>query len=81
MLGALCERLDAWAAAPERVVESFGSRDALRGRRIGWERAGGRTGSGEGTAMGVDPRGNLLVETGEGTIALGSGEVQLEVPR
>jgi BirA family biotin operon repressor/biotin-[acetyl-CoA-carboxylase] ligase len=82
MLGALCGRLDAWAAAPpERAVESFGSRDALRSRRIGWEGAGGRTGSGEGTAMGVDPRGNLLVETSEGTIALGSGEVQLEVPR
>jgi BirA family biotin operon repressor/biotin-[acetyl-CoA-carboxylase] ligase len=82
MLDALCDRLAAWAEAPsERVGESFGSRDALGGRRIGWEGAGGPTGSGEGTAMGVDARGNLLVETGEGTIALGSGEVQLEVPR
>jgi BirA family transcriptional regulator, biotin operon repressor / biotin---[acetyl-CoA-carboxylase] ligase len=77
MLDALCGRLDAWVAAHDDVLEAFTGRDALRGRRIGWEGAGGATASGEGLAAGVDERGNLLVETDEGgAVSLGAGEVQ-----
>jgi BirA family transcriptional regulator, biotin operon repressor / biotin---[acetyl-CoA-carboxylase] ligase len=80
MLDELCGRLDRWVEGGSEVVDSFAARDALRGRRIGWEGAGGAIGSGEGVGAGVDERGNLLVETAlEGTVALGAGEVQLVV--
>lgn len=77
---ALNEALGRWAEAPaaETLVE-FRRRDALLGRRIGWEggpRAGGRF----GVAEGVDDRGNLLVRDGRGELhALGSGEVSLRL--
>jgi BirA family biotin operon repressor/biotin-[acetyl-CoA-carboxylase] ligase len=78
MLDALCRHLDRWVAAHDEVLEAFAGRDALRGRRIGWEGAGGGTAFGEGVAAGIDERGNLLVETQEGeSISLGAGEVQL----
>jgi BirA family biotin operon repressor/biotin-[acetyl-CoA-carboxylase] ligase len=80
MLDALCERLDRWVEASAEVTGAFAQRDALRGRRIAWDGAGGGSESGEGVAAGVDDRGNLLVETAAGgTVALGAGEVQLEV--
>ena len=73
-LAALNAGLERWAAAePEAVVAAFRERDALRGRRIGWE-------SGEGVAAGIDERGNLLVDTGPGEqLSLGAGEVHLRL--
>jgi len=58
----------------KETLSAFASRDALRGRRIRW-------GEGEGTAAGIDPQGNLLVETSAGCIAtLNAGEVHLSLP-
>ena len=69
----LDDRLGAWVEAdPERVLREFRRRDALRGRRIVWR-------EGEGTAAGIDERGNLLVKTGTGEIRLGAGEVHLRL--
>jgi BirA family biotin operon repressor/biotin-[acetyl-CoA-carboxylase] ligase len=77
---ALDEALGRWVEAPpERVREAYEPRDALRGRRIGWEGGpdeGGRT----GVAEGIDERGNLLVRSDDGElVALGSGEVSLKL--
>jgi BirA family biotin operon repressor/biotin-[acetyl-CoA-carboxylase] ligase len=81
MLDALCGELDAWAAAPgARTLASFAERDGLRGRRVGWDGAGGEASSGSGVATGIDASGNLLVAADSGqTVALGAGEVQLVV--
>ena len=47
---ALNTALGRWVeAAPERVVEEFAARDALRGREVGWE-GGGEPASGVGVA-------------------------------
>jgi BirA family transcriptional regulator, biotin operon repressor / biotin---[acetyl-CoA-carboxylase] ligase len=80
-LEALCERLNRWVQAPgQAVVDEFAARDALRGRELRWERAGGERPDGEGIAKGVDRAGNLLVETATGEcLALGAGEVDLRV--
>ena len=44
-LAALRDALGRWvAAAPEEVAEAFAERDALRGREVSWEGAGGRGG-------------------------------------
>jgi BirA family transcriptional regulator, biotin operon repressor / biotin---[acetyl-CoA-carboxylase] ligase len=76
---ALDRQLGAWVdAEPEEVLSAFRDRDALAGREISWVEEGT---SRSGTAIGIDARGNLLVETGEGErVALGAGEVQLQVP-
>jgi BirA family biotin operon repressor/biotin-[acetyl-CoA-carboxylase] ligase len=67
------ERLSEWVDADQsRVREEFARRDGLAGRRIAWE-------EGEGVANGIDERGNLLVETETGRVALGAGEVHLAV--
>ena len=74
---ALDEALGQWVTAPDdRVLEGFAARDALAGQEVSW------TGSGEGAgvARGVDERGNLLVEAGGETLALGAGEVSLRLP-
>jgi BirA family biotin operon repressor/biotin-[acetyl-CoA-carboxylase] ligase len=78
-LAAVCERLGSWVDAPaERVLVHFSERDALRGREIRWEGAGGETAVGVGVAEGIDDRGNLTVVTKEGErFTLGAGEVQL----
>lgn len=78
---ALCERLGRWVEAPERaVLAEFEARDALRGRELRWERAGGEHPEGVGVARGVDHAGNLVVETATGDrLALGSGEIDLRV--
>ena len=81
VLAALREALARWTTAtPAEVVEEFGRRDALRGRQVSWEGAGGRQGSGAGKGEGVDARGNLVVvtETGE-QVSLGAGEVSLRL--
>jgi len=78
---AVTAALGRWVEAPaERVLAEFRRRDALRGRKIGWEGAGVEPGS--GIAAGVDERGNLLAELADGgSVALGSGEVSLRVRR
>ena len=72
---ALLAMLGRWLPSPPaRVLAAWRERDALRGRNIGW-------GGGAGVAAGVDERGNLLVDTGSGRIALGAGEVHLQLNR
>ena len=80
-LGALMESLGKWVAAePDEVASAFASRDALRGREVAWEGAGGATGAGLGRAAGIDERGNLVVETAAGErVTLGAGEVSLRI--
>ena len=80
-LAALRESLSRWVSAePGDVVRAFGERDALRGRPLSWEGAGGRGGSGAGEGGGVDSRGNLIVEIAAGErITLGAGEVSLRL--
>ena len=76
---ALDDALDRWAEAPgDRVLEEFARRDALRGREVSWGDAA-PTAAGSGTASGVDERGYLLVETPDGPVALGAGEVSLHL--
>ena len=56
------------------------ARDALRGREVGWEAAGGAGASGAGRAEGIDDRGNLVVVTDAGErLSLGAGEVSLRL--
>jgi BirA family biotin operon repressor/biotin-[acetyl-CoA-carboxylase] ligase len=71
-LAALNEGLGAWVeAGPGEVLGEFRRRDALRGREVAWE-------GGDGTAEGVDDRGNLLVRRADGEVeSLGAGEVHL----
>jgi BirA family transcriptional regulator, biotin operon repressor / biotin---[acetyl-CoA-carboxylase] ligase len=73
-LAALCERLGAWVdAEPAAVLQAFRDRDALRGREVRWS-------EGEGTAAGVDERGNLVVvAVGGERLSLGAGEVHLQL--
>jgi BirA family biotin operon repressor/biotin-[acetyl-CoA-carboxylase] ligase len=80
-LAAVNERLGIWVdASAERVLEEFEARDALRGRQIRWEGAGGGTSAGAGRAEGIDQSGHLLVATDyRGRLSLGAGEVQLEL--
>jgi BirA family biotin operon repressor/biotin-[acetyl-CoA-carboxylase] ligase len=80
-LAALREALGTWtAASPEDVAATFAERDALRGRQVSWEGAGGASGSGSGRAAGIDERGNLVVESDAGERrTLGSGEVSLRL--
>lgn len=73
-LQALNDSLTRWMrAAPQDVLAAFRERDALRGRQIAWD-------GGNGTAEGIDERGNLLVATGSGEqVSLGAGEVHLRL--
>jgi BirA family biotin operon repressor/biotin-[acetyl-CoA-carboxylase] ligase len=73
MRGALCERLSRWVDAPaEDVLDGFRDRDVLRGREITWD-------GGTGVADGIDDDGNLRVETDDGVVSLGAGEVSLQL--
>ncbi len=80
-LAALREALGRWTAAePQEVATAFDKRDALRGRQVGWEGAGGSGAQGEGVCEGIDERGNLLVVTDAGErLSLGAGEVALRL--
>ncbi|MDQ3759191.1 MAG: biotin--[acetyl-CoA-carboxylase] ligase [Actinomycetota bacterium] len=80
-LQALRVALGRWAGArPEEVVAAFAERDALKGRDVGWEAAGGIHAVGAGRAEGVDSRGNLVVVTDAGErLSLGAGEVSLRL--
>jgi BirA family biotin operon repressor/biotin-[acetyl-CoA-carboxylase] ligase len=81
-LAGVNERLGRWVeASREAVLEEFRARDALRGRDLRWEGAGGAADSGAGIAEGIDERGNLAVVTrGGDRLTLGAGEVKLVVP-
>ncbi len=69
LLRALEQRL---AEAPERTLEHWRARDALRGREVAWS-------TGHGRAEGIDGDGRLLIAlSGGGHTAIGSGEVHLE---
>lgn len=80
-LAALRVALGRWLEAPVAdVVAGFERRDALRGREVAWQGAGGAGGGGAGRAAGIDDRGNLVVEVeGGDRVALGAGEVQLRL--
>ena len=67
LLSALERRL---ADSPDRILEAWRARDALRGSQISWA-------DGEGTAAGVDDTGALLVDTPTGPVQLQAGEVHL----
>jgi BirA family transcriptional regulator, biotin operon repressor / biotin---[acetyl-CoA-carboxylase] ligase len=68
----LAELERALALPPERMLESWRSRDALLGRPVRWS-------GGEGTAAGIDGEGRLVVElAGGGRTALDAGEVHLQ---
>ena len=78
-LQAVSAALERWCEAEARkILAAFASRDALRGRAVGWAATG--SADGEGVAAGIDERGNLLVERPDGSRAsLGAGEVSLRV--
>jgi BirA family biotin operon repressor/biotin-[acetyl-CoA-carboxylase] ligase len=80
-LVALREALGRWTTAgPGEVVAAFEARDALRGREIAWDGAGGTGTQGDGVADGIDDRGNLVVVSGTGErLSLGAGEVSLRL--
>jgi BirA family biotin operon repressor/biotin-[acetyl-CoA-carboxylase] ligase len=80
-LSALRVALGRWTVAgPEEVAAAFEERDALRGREVSWEGAGGSGNQGEGMCEGIDERGNLVVVTGAGErLSLGAGEVSLRL--
>jgi BirA family biotin operon repressor/biotin-[acetyl-CoA-carboxylase] ligase len=71
VLALLLDALHRWLEAPPAdVLAAWRERDALKDRRIGWER-------GSGVAAGIDETGALLVDTGSGRLALDAGEVHL----
>jgi BirA family biotin operon repressor/biotin-[acetyl-CoA-carboxylase] ligase len=71
VLATLLVSLDEWLEAPAgAVLGAWSERDALRGERVRWA-------DGEGTALGIDASGALVVETEAGRVALDAGEVHL----
>lgn len=71
LLQALLARLEALLDAPHaEILSAWRSRDALEGTEISWD-------AGSGTAAGIDDEGSLLVDTADGRVALGAGEVHL----
>ena len=70
---ALNETLAGWVeASDDEVLSAYRPRDLLAGRRISWE-------GGSGVVRQVDEHGHLVVETEEGEVSLGAGEVHLSV--
>jgi BirA family biotin operon repressor/biotin-[acetyl-CoA-carboxylase] ligase len=67
LLARLGARLDQPAG---ELLAAWRARDALHGQSVRWD-------GGHGTAAGIDGEGRLLVETGDGIVALGAGEVHL----
>ena len=67
LLAALERRL---ADPPAEVLAAWRSRDALRGQTVRWA-------EGSGTAAGITDAGSLVVETENGPLELGAGEVHL----
>jgi BirA family transcriptional regulator, biotin operon repressor / biotin---[acetyl-CoA-carboxylase] ligase len=75
-LQALNDALSGWVEADdEMVLGAYRPREALAGREVSWD-------GGEGTALGVDEGGHLVVATADGErVRLGAGEVHLAVER
>lgn len=71
---AVLARFDRWVGASStEVLTEFRRRDALAGRRIGWNDS-------SGVADGISDDGNLVVKTDAGErVALSAGEVHLTV--
>jgi BirA family biotin operon repressor/biotin-[acetyl-CoA-carboxylase] ligase len=70
-LAGLVEHLARWLpASDDEVLEAVRARDALLAQPVRWT-------SGAGTGAGIDGDGRLVVATGEGRVALDSGEVHL----
>ena len=67
LIEALDRRL---AEAPPEALSAWRELDALTGTGIGWD-------GGAGTALGIDDRGRLIVDTPGGRVALDAGEVHL----
>ena len=55
---------------PATILAAWRERDALRGEHVAWD-------GGSGVAAGIDDSGSLLVDTADGRIAVGAGEVHL----
>ena len=71
VLASILRQLDEWLGAPPALVlDSWRSRDALKGQRVRWT-------GGEGVADGIDDSGALVVETSTGAVTLDAGEVHL----
>jgi BirA family biotin operon repressor/biotin-[acetyl-CoA-carboxylase] ligase len=71
VLEELLAALDRWIKAPPAsVLDAWRSRDALKGGRVRWS-------DGEGIANGIDDSGDLRVQTDDGLVTLGAGEVHL----
>ncbi len=68
----LMRLVERWLKAGEaEVLSAVGERDALLGRPVRWQ-------GGSGTGAGIDGDGRLVVDTGEGSVALDAGEVHLD---
>lgn len=71
VLEAVLAALETWlGATPREVLAAWRERDVLAGSTVRWS-------GGEGTAVGLDDSGALLVETGDERVALDAGEVHL----
>jgi BirA family biotin operon repressor/biotin-[acetyl-CoA-carboxylase] ligase len=71
MLARLLAALERWLAAPaQEMLDAVRARDVLLGQTVTW--AGGTA-----RGAGIDERGRLVVDTGDGRQALNAGEVHL----
>ena len=68
VLGALARWL---GKGREDVLAAWSTRDALIGSHVRWA-------EGSGVAAGIDATGSLLVDTADGRVTLGAGEVHLQ---
>ncbi|MDD4772654.1 MAG: biotin--[acetyl-CoA-carboxylase] ligase [Eubacteriales bacterium] len=74
LAAALLNRIDAHTENPEGVLTLYRKRMAYTGEHIAF--AGAQ--KGEGTVLGIDDDGRLLVRTGAGITALNAGEITLK---
>ncbi len=71
-LDRLLSALERWLSAPDgELLEAVRALDALLGQSVRWS-------GGEGRGAGIDADGRLVVQTGEGQVALDAGEVHLQ---
>jgi BirA family biotin operon repressor/biotin-[acetyl-CoA-carboxylase] ligase len=71
-LGVVLDALARWLVrGVDQVLAAWRGRDALQGSHVSWA-------EGSGVAAGIDDHGSLLVDTDNGRVTLGAGEVHLE---